>query len=77
MKFRCLDNTDVEELLTVGKVYAGVDVVGIMVRVFRCDDKHEGNFRSERFELVPEEIDTVSKEPEVSIYVYTLDTQKR
>ena len=76
MKFRCLDNTDVEGLLTVGKEYKGEVFGDMCVHVFRCDDKGSAHFLPARFELVPEEIDTVS-EPEVSIYVYTLEGKQK
>ena len=67
MNFKCINNTDVEDLLTVGKVYKGMNIAGIAVRIFRCDDKKDANFMPSRFVEVP---DTVSllDEPEVHIF---------
>ena len=67
MNFKCINNTYVEDLLTLDKVYKGINIAGIAVRIFRCDDKKEGTLLPERFVEVP---DTVSllDEPEVHIF---------
>lgn len=75
MKYRCIDNQDVEELLTLNREYSAYCIVGIAVRVFRCDDKKEGTFMIERFLEVID--DNMSNEPEVSIYQCSLDTERK
>ena len=74
MKFRCINNTDVEDLLTVGKVYVGHDVVGIAVKVYRCDDKREGHFKGHRFELAE---DLVPANPTTTIWEYTVEGKEK
>lgn len=77
MKFRCINNQDVETLVTVGKVYAGQEIKGLLdavigIRVYRCDDKHEGYFSPSRFEPAEE---LVAPEPKTFIYTYALETK--
>lgn len=71
MKFRCINNQDVETLITVGKVYAGHSGI-FFVRIFRCDDKHEGHFKLDRFEPAEE---LVPVEPETFVYNYFMVTK--
>lgn len=72
MKFRCINNQDVEDLLILNKEYKGYSIAGIAVNIYRCEDKKPGTFKIERFVEVPE-ADTVS-EPVVKINSYTLTT---
>ena len=75
MRFRCINNTDVEDLLTVGKVYAGISVAGMAVHVFRCDDKQKATLKIERFEEVLE--DLVPAEPTTTIWEYTVEGKEK
>ena len=67
MNFKCINNTDVEDLLTVGKVYKGVNIFDLMIRVFRCDDKKDANFMPERFVELSNTVSLLD-EPEVHIF---------
>jgi hypothetical protein len=67
MNFKCINNTDVEDLLTIGKVYKGVNRFDLMVRIFRCDDKKDANFMPSRFEEIPDTMSLLD-EPEVHIF---------
>jgi len=61
MKFKCIDDSKMEDFLTLGKIYNGeyskdVDSTGRkMVEIERCDDgKTFVKFRGFRFEIVLE-----------------------
>lgn len=72
MKFRCIDNQDVETLLTVGKEYAGEYHHTATILIFRCEDKRSGWFSRSRF--VPA-VDTMLTD-DVKINSYTLTVEK-
>lgn len=72
-KFRCINNDEMDGILTKGREYAGEYAKHRdLVTIFRCDDKNKGHFSGKRFEEVKEE---EYAEPIVSIYTYSLDYQ--
>lgn len=74
MNFICIDNDNMTGILTKGKQYKGkYSLHRDFITIFRCDDKKIGHFEGYRFEEV---IDTVL-EPQVSIFQYSLETEKR
>ena len=85
MKLKCVDNTDLEELLTIGKQYSGEihkskpsNMSWSNVKIFLCDDKKPGFFRLNRFEEVFNDTDSILwGEPEVKINSYTLETERK
>lgn len=81
MKFRCINNDDVDGLLTVGKIYEGNKVQPNVnhiwdthIVIYRCDDKHQSNFLCERFEVAE---DLVPAEPTTTIWEYTVEGKEK
>jgi len=70
MKFRCINNQDVESMLTVGKIYAGYNISDIAVKIYRTDDKQSGWFLPARFEVTE---GLVPDEPTTTIWEYTVE----
>jgi len=55
MKFRCINNDEMDGILTKGREYAGeMANHRDWIKIFRCDDKHCGYFEPGRFEEVSE-----------------------
>ena len=53
MKFRCINNDEMDGILTKGREYAGeMAKHRDFIKIFRCDDKHSGFFEMYRFEEV-------------------------
>ena len=75
MNFLCLNADDMSGILTKGRTYKGEYAKHLnLVKIFRCDDKKYGYFDGYRFEEV---VDTVLSEPEVRIYNYFVEVEKR
>jgi hypothetical protein len=83
MKFRCINNDNVDGLLTVGKIYTGFPDNNTsypflhacaFINIFRCDDKHIGYFKPERFEVAE---DLVPVEPTTTLWEYTVEGKEK
>jgi len=73
MKFLCINNDEMDGILTGGKEYAGeMAYHRDFIKIFRCDDKHSGYFEPYRFVEVKEE---EHAEPIIAIYTCSLDCQ--
>lgn len=55
MKFRCINNDEMDGILTKGKEYAGeMAKHRDFIKIYRCDDKGVGYFTPDRFVEVGE-----------------------
>lgn len=75
MKFRCINNDEMDGILTKGREYAGeMAKHRDWIKIFRCDDKKPGFFEPYRFVEVKEEVIPVY---EVKINHYFVEVEKR
>lgn len=75
MNYKCINNHDLEGILTLNKEYKG-DVAFHLdyIKIYRCDDKKGGYFRANRFVEVPDTVSVV--EPQTKVNQYFLYAEK-
>lgn len=75
MKFRCINNDEMDGILTKGREYAGeMAYHRDFIKIYHCDDKHPGYFEPYRFVEVG---DAVVHSDEVKITHYFVEVEKK